>query len=127
MKKYFWLIIILFTFKLYSQEILNKEDVYTENNLAYKVENNQLFTGKIQYFKNKNHLLSELEFVEGILVKGKVYFNGKEKIVAEERCFFKNNRKVEKKIKYSLDHKTVWTEYFTNMEIKNSKKISKME
>ena len=74
MKKYFWLLIILFTFKLYSQEILTKEDIYTENNLAYKVENNQLFTGKIQYFKHKNHLLSEFEFIEGILVKGKSLF-----------------------------------------------------
>ena len=55
MKKHLWLIIILFTFKLYSQEILAKEDVYTENNLAYKVENNQVFTGKIQTFKHKNH------------------------------------------------------------------------
>ncbi len=112
MKKCLWLIIILFTFKLYSQEILTKEHVYTENNLAYKVKNNQLFTGKIQNFKHKNHLLSEFEFTEGILVKGKVYFNGKEKIVAEERYFFISNRKVERKIKYSLDHKIIWTEYF---------------
>lgn len=112
MKKPLWLIIILFTLKLYSQEILTKEDIYSENNLAYKVENNQLFTGKIQYFKHKNHLLSEFEFIEGILVKGKVYFNGKEKIVAEERYFFKSNRRVERKIKYSLDHKIIWTEYF---------------
>ena len=112
MKKHSWLVIILFTFKLYSQEILTKEDIYTENNLAYKVDNNQLFSGKIQNFKHKNHLLSEIEFIDGFLVKGLVYFNGKEKIVAEERYFFKSNRKVEKKIKYSLDHKIIWTEYF---------------
>ncbi|PDS26330.1 hypothetical protein [Flavobacterium branchiophilum] len=112
MKKYFWLIIILFTFDLYSQETLTKEDVYTENNLVYKVENNQLFTGKIQYFKHKNHLLSEFEFIEGVFVKSIVYFNGKEKIVAEERYYFKSNRKVERKIKYSFDHKIIWTEYF---------------
>ncbi len=112
MKKHILLIIILFTFKLYSQEILSKENVYAENNLTYKVENNQLFTGKIQNFKHKNHLLSEFEFIDGILIKGSVYFNGKEKIVAEERYFFKSNRKIEKKIKYSLDHKIIWIEYF---------------
>jgi len=112
MKKHILLIIILFTVKLYSQEILTKENVYTEDNLTYKVENNQLFTGKIQNFKHKNHLLSEFEYNEGILVKGSLYYNGKEKIVAEERYFFKSNRKVEKKIKYSLDHKIIWTEYF---------------
>jgi antitoxin component YwqK of YwqJK toxin-antitoxin module len=112
MKKHYWLIITIISFKLYSQEILNKADVYTENNLVYKVESSKLFTGRIQNFKHKNHLLSELEFDDGILVKAKVYFNGKEKIVSEERYYFKNGRKVEKKIKYSLDYKTIWTEYF---------------
>jgi hypothetical protein len=123
MKKHLWLIIILFTFKLYSQEILAKEDVYTENYLAYKVENNQVFTGKIQYFKHKNHLLSEFEFVDGVLVKGMVYFNGKEKIVAEERCFFQKDRKIEKKIKYSLDHKIMWIDYFDELGNKKLKEI----
>ena len=122
-KKHLWLVIIFFTFKLYSQEILAKEDVYTENNLAYKVGNNQVLTGKIQNFKHKNHLLSEFEFVDGILVKGMVYFNGKEKIVAEERYFFKIDRKIEKKIKYSLDHKTMWIDYFDEIGNKKLKEI----
>ncbi|WP_269222579.1 hypothetical protein [Flavobacterium sp. IMCC34518] len=112
MKKYLWLIIILFTFDLYSQEILTKEDIYIENNLAYKVENKQLFTGKIQSFKHKNHLVLEIEFVDGILLKGIVYFNGKEKIVSDETYYFKMSRQIEKKIKYSIDHKTIWTVHF---------------
>ena len=115
MKKQLLITISLFTFKLFSQEILTNNDIYTENNLAHKVENNQLFTGIIQKFKQNNHLHSEFEFKDGILVNGKIYFNGKEKIVAEERYFLKSNGNIEKKIKYSLDHKTLWITYYNEL------------
>lgn len=98
--------------KLFSQEIVVNKDVFTENNLTYKVADNQLFTGCIQNFKQQNHLISEFEYLDGVLIKGTVYYNGKEKIIAEERYFYKSNRKVEKKIKYSLDHNIIWIEYF---------------
>lgn len=113
MKKYLFLIILLVTFNLKAQEKVTSKEVYKENNLTYKVADNQLFTGSIQNFKQKNHLISEFEFIDGVLIKGKVYYNGKEKIMAEERYFYKSNSKVEKKIKYSLDHKIIWIEYFS--------------
>ena len=57
-------------------------------------------------------MLREFEFIEGVLIKSKVYFYGKEKIVAGERFYFKNDRKVEKEIRYSKNHKKIRTEYY---------------
>jgi hypothetical protein len=109
------IILLLFTAKIYSQEILKEDEVYSENNLVYKVENSELFTGKIQSFKGKNHLTYEIEFENGVLKKGIEYFNGKEQIIAEETYYYANNRIVEKKIKYSLDHKTLWITYYNEL------------
>ena len=123
MKKYLWLIIIFFTLNLHSQEILTKEDIYTENNLVYKVANKQLFTGKIQNFKHKNHLVFEILFENGIIVKSIVYYNGKEKIVSREMFYYDNDRQIEKRIDYSLDHKTMWIDYFEELGNKKLKEV----
>ena len=110
--KYLWLIIILFSFKNYSQEILTKEEIYSKDNLIYKTKDNNLFTGKIQSFKNKTHLVFEVEFENGVLKKNIMYYNRKEKVVSEETYYYGNNRQVEKKISYSSDHKRLWFKYF---------------
>jgi antitoxin component YwqK of YwqJK toxin-antitoxin module len=101
------LIILLITLKVYSQEIVEKNEIYVKDNLVYKLDNSQLFSGKTQSFKHKNHLVFEKVFENGVLKKYIIYFNGKTQIVSDETYYY-NNRKVEKKIKYSLDHKTLW-------------------
>jgi antitoxin component YwqK of YwqJK toxin-antitoxin module len=109
------LIILLFVLRIHSQEILTKDELYKKDNLVYKTSNSELFTGKAQRFKHKTHLTFEIEFEKGILKKGALYYNGKEKIVSEERYYFDNDRQIEKKIRYSLDHKTVWIKYYNKL------------
>jgi antitoxin component YwqK of YwqJK toxin-antitoxin module len=111
MKKIF-LIILLFTLKSFSQEIVSNDDIYLIDNLAYKKSDSKLFTGKIQKFKNNDHLKYEVEFEQGILKKNTLYFNGKEKIIAEETYYFYKTLKVEKKITYSLDHTMLWIKHY---------------
>jgi antitoxin component YwqK of YwqJK toxin-antitoxin module len=106
------LILLLFTLKIYSQEILTRDEIFSKDNLVYKTSNSELFTGKTQSFKHKNHLTFEVEFEKGILKKSVLYYNGKEKIVSDEIYYFGNDRRIEKKIRYSLDHKIQWIKYF---------------
>ena len=105
------LILLLFTLKIYSQEILTKDEIFSKDSLIYKVSNSELFTGKIQSFKRKTHLTFELEFENGELTKSVQYFNGKKKKISEE-IFYKKYGIIEKKIKYeySIDYK--WIEYY---------------
>ncbi|WP_123921958.1 hypothetical protein [Flavobacterium sp. LM4] len=108
-----FLIILLFILcgKIYSQEVLKNSEVFKQDNLVYKTENSQLFTGKTQSFKNNNHLLLEREYINGILRKYIIYFNGKEQIVSDEE-YYNENGNLERKIRYSLDHKINWNKYY---------------
>ena len=105
------LILLLFTFKIYSQEILSKNEIFTKDNLVYKIENSELFTGKIQSFKHKNHLTFEIEFKNGVLIKSTEYFNGEKKKIAEE-IFYRKYGDKEKKIKYEYSIDFKWIEYY---------------
>ncbi len=109
------LILLLFALKIHSQEILTKEQIFTKENLVYKISDAELFTGKIQNFKNKTHLTFEIEFEKSVIKKSNLYFNGKEQIVSDETYYFGNDKKIEKKIRYSSDHKTVWIKYFNEL------------
>jgi antitoxin component YwqK of YwqJK toxin-antitoxin module len=106
------LILILFTFKIFSQEIVNRDEIFSKDNLIYKVSNSELFTGKIQSFKHKTHLTFENEFEKGIIKKSTIYYNGKERIVSDEIYYYGNDRQIEKKIRFSSDHKTVWIKHY---------------
>jgi antitoxin component YwqK of YwqJK toxin-antitoxin module len=85
--------------------------VTDSHNLVYKTENSQLFTGKTQSFKSNNHLLLEREYIKGILRKYIIYYNGKDIIVSDEE-YYNDIGNLEKKIRYSLDHKIQWIKYF---------------
>ena len=104
------LLILLFSFKIYSQEILTKDEVFSKDSLVYKVSNSELFTGKIQSFKRKTHLTFELEFENGELKKSIQYYNGKALKISEE-IFYRKYGKIEKKIRYgySRDYKCGYT------------------
>ncbi|WP_337965789.1 hypothetical protein [uncultured Flavobacterium sp.] len=111
MKKYLWLLLTVFSLNIYSQEILTKNDIYTKDSLVYKLQDNKLFTGKVQNFKHKTHLVSEIEFVDGILYKTSVYANGKEVIVLDEDYYYEKSPQIKKKVRY-LDHKIMLTTYY---------------
>ena len=78
------LLILLFSLKIYSQEILSKDEIFSKDSLVYKVSNSELFTGKIQSFKRKTHLTFELEFENGELKKNIQNDKGKALKISEE-------------------------------------------
>jgi antitoxin component YwqK of YwqJK toxin-antitoxin module len=104
-------IILFISFKIYSQDILDYKQIYSKNYLAYRNDNDELFTGKIQKTKHKNHIVFEAEFQNGHLLKNTTYFNGKEKIISDEK-FYNLNWKIIKHIKYSLDNNYLWLTYY---------------
>lgn len=112
MTKYLYLIIVLSCFKIYSQEILTKNDIYAKDSLVYKLQGNKLFTGKVQNFKHKTHLVSEIEFIDGILQKSTVYANGEEVVILDEDYYYEKSPQIKKKIRYSFDHKITSTTYY---------------
>jgi antitoxin component YwqK of YwqJK toxin-antitoxin module len=103
--RFLYLLLVVLCGNIYSQEILKNSELIKKENLVYRTDNSQLFTGKTQSFKNNNHLLLERAYTNGILRKYIIYFNGKEQIVSDEE-YYNENGKLEKKIRYSLDHKT---------------------
>lgn len=98
------ILLIFFTFnKLISQEIIEKKEVYIDNNLAYKVADNGLFTGIIQVKRKNGHLVYEEEFKNGIILSGNLYFNGKEKILSDKTIYNPNKPYVpSKELMYDL-------------------------
>jgi len=117
--KFILYLIIFFSLHLYSQDSLNIKEVYIENNLTYRKDNNELFSGIAYKFKHKNHLLGTVEFKKGGLIKLTTYFNGKKKIISEE-IFYNDNGKIEKKIKYGYSRDYKWIECYDE----NSNKIA---
>ena len=110
--KIFLYILLFFSQKIVSQKIFSKNEIFAKDSLVYEINSNQLFTGIIQNYAHKNHWISEIEFLNGILKKSGFYYNGKEQIVSDEIYYFGNNKKIQKKIKYSLDHNLVWIKHF---------------
>ena len=105
------LLILLFSLKIYSQEILTKDEIFSKDSLVYKVSNSELVTGKIQRFKRKTHLTFELEFENGELKKSIQYYNGKALKISEE-IFYRKYGKIEKKIRYGYSRDYKWYEYY---------------
>ncbi|MEQ3661736.1 MAG: hypothetical protein ABNG98_01485 [Flavobacterium sp.] len=111
------ILLLIQSANVYCQETLKLDDIYTENNLTYKSSNDKLFSGKVERYKRKNHLVLELFFTEGILEKGNVYYNGKEKIISETRIYYPS-RKIKTKIDFSLDHTYKWLTHYNENEEK---------
>ncbi|MBF4518402.1 hypothetical protein IRZ71_18760 [Flavobacterium sp. ANB] len=111
------LLILLISFKTYSQDSLRVNQVYFEKGLYYKVETETLFTGKRQSYKHKNHLVSEETFVDGQLKKYTIYFNGKKRKICEE-VFYDNNGLKEKRIRYDYGIDFKWITYYNDKKEK---------
>jgi antitoxin component YwqK of YwqJK toxin-antitoxin module len=76
MKKLFYF--ILFTSQLIiSQEVLKNsfDDIYQSNGLIYRKGTNELFTGTIEFYKNKEVLNRKLVYNEGYLQSDTFFHN----------------------------------------------------
>jgi len=95
--------------QLFSQEIVGIKDLYSENNLIYKISDNQLFSGKAKKVRKNGHLVYE-EFIEnGSLIKSVSYYNRTEKpIPAMTTEYYANSFDRKKEIRYDLSQN--WNE-----------------
>lgn len=117
MKKIATFIFIFLSSFFFGQEVLSFDEIYSENNLTYKLSNNELFTGKVQRFKKNNHLVFEIEFENGILKTSTLFYNGKEQVESDKK-YFDENGKLVKKEKFSFDKKYIWTTLYNSKEEK---------
>jgi hypothetical protein len=113
------LLILLISFKIYSQDSLRVNQVYFEKGLCYSVETGTLFSGKAQSYKHKNHLVYEENFIDGQIQKYTIYFNGKKKKICDE-TFFTDNGIKEKRIRYEYSIDFKWITYYNT---KNEKTL----
>ncbi|MFI1770338.1 hypothetical protein [Thalassobellus citreus] len=107
------LIISLLTFsKILGQEILSVKDIYLdENNIAYKIDNDQKFTGFAQKVRNNGHVVYEDEFKDGIILVHFVYFNLSDKELVGKMIYNTNKPFTpEKKIQFKSNKKATWQE-----------------
>ncbi|MDR6759926.1 antitoxin component YwqK of YwqJK toxin-antitoxin module [Flavobacterium sp. 2755] len=112
------LLFLLISFNTYSQDSLRVDQVYFEKGLCYKFETDQLFTGKKQNYKHKNHLVYEETFVNGELTKYTIYFNGKKRKVSEEGFYNINEGFKEKRIRYEYSIDFKWITYYNDKKEK---------
>ncbi|POY41019.1 hypothetical protein C3L50_00385 [Flavobacterium alvei] len=109
--KFILYLIIFFSLNVYSQDSLSIKEIYNENYLTYRKDNNELFNGIAHKFKHKDHLLGTAEFKNGVLIKLTTYFNGKKRIISEEKLY-NDNGKIEKRINYEYSKDYKWIEYY---------------
>ena len=104
MRRLLLFIAFIFFNQLISQEIVGLNDVYVENDLAYKVTDHQLFTGISQRRRKNGHLVYEEEFKDGIIITSKLYYNTKNKLISDKTIFNPNRPFViSKEHRFDLD------------------------
>ena len=99
-----FLISSLISYSFYSQERVKNKEVYIDDNdLIYKVSNDQKFTGFVEKRRKNGHLVYEEEFKEGVIVSFNLYYNGKEKKI-NTRVLYNENKpfKIKKEFIYSF-------------------------
>lgn len=121
MNKSLWLIILLFTVKIYSQQTFTKNDIYFKDELYYNGLTREPLNGTVQYFNFISDF--DMEFENGHYKKATVYYNGKERIVATV-YYYLNDKQVEKRVHYSKDHKKIWINCFDELGNKKLKEIT---
>ncbi|WP_109437036.1 hypothetical protein [Aquimarina sp. AU119] len=107
--KYIWaLFLILILNNLIAQEKVSMKDVYVENDLVYKVSDEQLFTGIAQRIRKNGHLVYEESYNTGIIKESNLYYNSKERIISDKIIY--NQKKLyskEKEIRFHLSKDTL--------------------
>ncbi len=108
------LIIIFCSFSgLFAQEKVGLKEIYVENDLAYKVSNDQLFSGQAQKVRRNGHLVYEEYYENGIPIKSILYYNGTEKPKPVELIEFYDKTFDKKKVtRYGLSKPTIEYKYY---------------
>ncbi|MGS2762929.1 hypothetical protein [Sinomicrobium sp. M5D2P9] len=119
--KNFLSIIILCSFTgLFAQEKVGFQEIYMDNDLTYKVADDQLFSGQGQRIRRNGHLVYEEYYEKGIPIKSISYYNRTEPPVpARMTEFYRNSFDKKKESNYGLDGNWHAFKYYD----KNGKKI----
>ena len=113
MKKILIIIIFCSVGGLLAQEKVGMKEIYVENNLAYKVADDQLFSGQAQRVRKNGHLVYEEYYAEGIPIKSILYYNGTERPKSAEQTEFYEKTFDKKKVtRYGLSKPTVEYKYY---------------
>ncbi|MBQ4804533.1 hypothetical protein J8L88_16855 [Aquimarina sp. MMG015] len=115
------LFLILNINNLVAQEKIGWKEVYTadHNDLTYKISNDEIFTGIVQWKHKNGHLKYEEEYKNGIILCSNLYYNGKEKRVSNKTIYNPNKPSVLlKEHKYSLENEIFETTTYNDDGIK---------
>lgn len=113
------LVFISISIDLISQDTLQMKEVYTENDLVYRMDG-QRFTGLAQEKGKKGNLNYEQRYEDGIILWSNLYFNTEEKKVSDKTIY--NRVKlwvIEKEIRFRLSQDTLHIKTYDE----NGKKI----
>lgn len=101
---------------LFSQEIYQNNDVYFDNNIAYKFSNNEKLTGFLEFRDKKNIMSTKEEYNNGVLSKQFKYYkySSLKKYIPFEEIIFKDGLKYSKTTFHSTEEKSSYTEFDDN-------------
>ena len=105
------LFLILITTQISAQDVLNNDDIYPKNNLFYRKDNNELFSGKAQSFKSNGRLFHESIFSNGKITSRIKYYNSKKPTIQYE-LIYDDFGNLNKQIEYSEEQKRKTISYF---------------
>ena len=112
MKNILILLMFFTSLNLISQERISINDIYIgEDNIAYRTDNDQKFTGFAQKVRKNGHVVYEDQFDNGIIISHSVFFNSSDKKLAGKMIYNKDKPFVfEKFIEYKSNRNGHWTE-----------------
>lgn len=107
-KTWLFLLLLLMSFSLFSQESIAMKEIYIDNSLAYRISNQQLFTGVAQSKRKNGHLVYDEKYVNGIITESNLYYNTKEKLISDKTMYYQQKPFVnEKRIRFHLSKDTL--------------------
>ncbi len=104
-KSILFFFLILNTYALLAQEIVEWKEVYNtdHNDLTYKISNDKIFTGTVQWKRKNGYLEYEEEYKNGIILSSNSYYRGKHNIISNKTIYHSNNPSIIlKEHKYNL-------------------------
>lgn len=96
------LLILLLTFKSFSQERIRSFDVYRKKHLTYKKEDEKLFTGTTESKGLSGRMIFEESFENGYLTKYILYFNIKKPTISKEILYYPGSLFKQKETEFGL-------------------------
>ena len=106
------LIILICSFAtLFAQEKVAMKEIYIDNHLAYKIINDELFSGQAQRVRKNEHLVYEEYYEKGVPIKSILYYNRTEPPKPARMIeFYEGSFNKKKETNYGLD-KSLYTEF----------------